>query len=132
MVKSAIKVVVRVRPTPNFAASAIDLHADKKVPHPPPRELPRPPASPPPLFSPLSIHSLSILPRCVQTVNVHLPKNAKFGDVVNSQPQDYNFKCAPVPLFLPPSPSLSLSRALALSVVLTPPWPLCPSTGLTA
>ena len=33
-----------------------------------------------------------LVPR-VQTVNVHLPKNAKFGDVVNSQPQDYNFKC---------------------------------------
>jgi hypothetical protein len=31
MVKSAIKVVVRVRPTPDFASSAIDLHADKKV-----------------------------------------------------------------------------------------------------
>ena len=31
MVKSAIKVVVRVRPTPDFASSAINLHADKKV-----------------------------------------------------------------------------------------------------
>ena len=33
MVKSAIKVVVRVRPTPDFAASAIKLHTDKKVRH---------------------------------------------------------------------------------------------------
>ena len=31
MVKSAIKVVVRVRPTPDFAQGAIDLHQDKKV-----------------------------------------------------------------------------------------------------
>ena len=31
MVKSAIKVVVRVRPTPEFASSAIELHQDKKV-----------------------------------------------------------------------------------------------------
>jgi hypothetical protein len=61
MVKSAIKVVVRVRPTPDFAQGAIDLHQDKK------------------------------------SVKLHLPKNAKFGDVVNSQPQDYNFKCAAAP-----------------------------------
>ncbi len=33
----------------------------------------------------------------LQSVKLHLPKNAKFGDVVNSQPQDYNFKCAAAP-----------------------------------
>ena len=35
--------------------------------------------------------------RLLQSVKLHLPKNAKFGDVVNSQPQDYNFKCAAAP-----------------------------------
>ena len=33
----------------------------------------------------------------LQSVKLHLPKNAKFGDVVNSQPQDYNFKGAAAP-----------------------------------
>jgi len=55
-VKNPIKVVVRVRPTPDFAANGLLLHPDKK------------------------------------TVNIKLPKNAKYGDVVNSQPSDYNFK----------------------------------------
>jgi hypothetical protein len=30
-----------------------------------------------------------------QSVNIKLPKNAKFGEYVNSQPSDYNFRCVP-------------------------------------
>ena len=91
MVKSAIKVVVRVRPTPDFAQGAIDLHQDKKVRAAKQRSR-----------RSLQNVSRSGAPdgggaRLLQSVKLHLPKNAKFGDVVNSQPQDYNFKCAAAP-----------------------------------
>ena len=90
MVKSAIKVVVRVRPTPDFAQGAIDLHQDKKVRVPKQRSQGG--------YVSRSVPELNLSPwRLLQSVKLHLPKNAKFGDVVNSQPQDYNFKCAAAP-----------------------------------
>ena len=70
MVKSAIKVVVRVRPTPDFAQGAIDLHQDKKV---------RVPKHNARFFrrrnGKRSVPELHLTPwRSLQSVKLHLPK----------------------------------------------------------
>ena len=68
MVKSAIKVVVRVRPTPDFAQGAIDLHQDKKVRAGKQRFFRR--------HVKRSAPGLHLTPwRLLQSVKLHLPKN---------------------------------------------------------
>ena len=115
MVKSAIKVVVRVRPTPNFAASAIDLHADKKVPHPPLRELPRPPAFPP-LSFPLSQFTLSQFSLVVCRRSMSTSPRTPSSEMWSTASLKTTTSSAPLSRFFSRLLPLSLSRARSRSL----------------